>query len=132
MRLGRADEERHILEQVAHRERVAETPAVRHQHHPGDVVRQVDAAEHLDAVGQLRDDVGPDEARDLDPLEAGPAQGVDQPDLVRGRDRLGFVLEAVAGPDLPDAHPAALALAAIIVSHDTTSRSARLRSSPSR
>ena len=30
--------------------------------------------EHLHAIGQLRDDVGPNEARDLDPLEAGAAQ----------------------------------------------------------
>ena len=70
VRLGRAHEERHFLEQVAHPECVVQTPAVRHQHHPGDVVRQVDAAEHLHAVGQLRDDIGPDEARDLDPFEA--------------------------------------------------------------
>src|SRR6516225_3185465 len=62
VRLRRAHEERHLLEQVTHCERVIETPAVRHQRHPGDVVRQVDAAEYLHAVGQLRDNIGPDEA----------------------------------------------------------------------
>ena len=60
------------------------------------------------------------------------SDGVDQPDLVRGGDGLRFVLEAVAGPDLPDARPPAFSLAAIIVGHHTTSLSARLRSSLSR
>ena len=77
-------------------QRVVESLAVGHQHHQRNVVGHVDAAQHLDAVGQLRDDVGPHEAGDLDPLQAGTGELVDQSDLVGGGDGFGFVLKSVA------------------------------------
>ena len=57
-------------------------------------------------VRELRDHVGPDEARHLDPPQPGPAEQLDQPHLVRGRDHLGLVLEPVARADLADPHGA--------------------------
>ncbi len=66
----------------------------------------LDALEHLLGVGQLRDHVGPHEARHLQPLEPRARERVDQLDLARGGDRLGLVLKAVARADLTDADAA--------------------------
>jgi len=59
-------------------------------------------SEDLARVGELRDHIGADEARDLEPLDARARERVDQLDLALGRDDLGLVLEPVTRPDLPD------------------------------
>ena len=87
---------------VEQRERRVEPLLVRDQDADRDVLRDVDRAEHLGGVGELRDDVGPHEARDLQPPQPGAREQVDEPDLLGGRDDLGLVLEAVARPDLAD------------------------------
>ena len=74
--------------------------STRHAHLGG----HVDPREHLGGVGELRDHVGAHEARHLQAPQAGARERVDQLDLALGRDHLGLVLEAVAGPDLPDPH----------------------------
>src|SRR5206468_12389745 len=60
--------------------------------------------QHRGAVGQLRDHVGPHEARDLQAPQPGAPERLDEPHLVGGGDHLGLVLEAVARPDLANAH----------------------------
>ena len=63
-------------------------------------------AQHLGRVGQLRDHVGTDEARDLQATQPGPGQRIDQLDLGLGGDDLRLVLEPVARAHLPDPHAA--------------------------
>src|SRR4051794_30640072 len=99
-----AEEHGDLVEALAQLERGLQPARVGHQDRERDVVGHVDALEHRARVVELRDDVGPDEARDLQPLEARSRERVDQTDLVVGRDALGLVLEAVARPDLADAH----------------------------
>ena len=102
VRLAGAQEDVDLVEPVAQRQRVLQPPLVRDQHRQAHVVRHVDAGEHVGRVGQLRDDVRPHEARDLQPLEAGRCEQLDQPHLIVGRHHLGLVLEPVPGPDLAD------------------------------
>ena len=90
------------MEAVAQLERVVEPALVRDQHRQRDVLGHVDRLEHLARVGELRDHVGAHEARDLEPLQPGAREHVDQAHLVGGGDHLGLVLEAVARPDLAD------------------------------
>ena len=67
----------------SHPQRVVESLAVGHQHHQRNVVGHIDAAQHLDAVGQLRDDVGPHKTCHLDALQAGAGELVDQVESCR-------------------------------------------------
>ena len=83
-------------------ERGLEPAFVRHQHRQRHVVGRVDLVQHLGGVGKLRDHVGADEARDLEPPDAGAGEHLDQPDLVVGGDDLGLVLEAVTRADFAD------------------------------
>jgi len=86
------------------RERVVQAALVGHEHAEQHVGGYIDARKHLGAVGQLRDDVGADEARHLKALQAAGGEAFDEPDLVVGRDAVRLVLKSVAGPDLPDLH----------------------------
>ena len=97
-----ADKDRHLRECLTDPQRVVEPFAVGHEDHQRDVAGHVDAVQHLDAVGQLRDDVGPHEACHLDPLQAGTGELVDQSDLVGAGDGLRFVLESVPWADFAD------------------------------
>ena len=83
-------------------QRALEAAPVRDEHAEPHVVGHVDAGEHLRRVGELRDDVGPDEARDLEALDARGGERVDHPHLVFGRDAIGLVLEPVAGTHFAD------------------------------
>ncbi len=85
-------------------ERSLESPLVGDEHAHRHVVGQRDRLQYLLGVGELRDDVGTDEARDLDPPEPGAPEQLDQPHLLGRRDHLGFVLKAVPRTDLPDAN----------------------------
>ena len=105
--------DRHLGEGLAHLQCVVEALAVGHQHHQRDVVGHVDAAQHLDAVGQLRDDVGPHEACHLDALQAGAGELVDQSDLVGGGDGFRLVLKSVARSDFADLDVGLLAEVAV-------------------
>src|SRR4051794_5123598 len=102
--LARAEEDVDLVEVLAQLQGVVEAALVGDEHRHADVVGDVRALEHLAPVGQLRDDVGADEARDLQPLDAGARELLDEPDLVLGGDDLGLVLKAVARADLADAH----------------------------
>ena len=65
------------------RHRPLQSPLVRDQHGRADLARQVDPGEHLGGVGELRDHVGTDEARDLHPVHTRAGEHVDQLDLAR-------------------------------------------------
>jgi hypothetical protein len=99
-----AQEDVDLLEALAPAERVLEPLLVRDQHGDRDVAGRADGVEHLLGVRELGDHVRAHEARDLEALEAGAGELVDQPHLLVGGDRLRLVLEAVAGADLADAH----------------------------
>jgi len=103
--LGRAQKDSHLVKPVAVLERRLQPLLVRNEHGQRDIVGHVDPGQHRHRVVELGDHVSADEARHLDPLEAGPREGIDQPDLVLGRDPLGFVLKPVPGPDLADPDP---------------------------
>ena len=59
-------------------------------------------AGQLVGVGELRDPARRDEARDLDALEPGGDQRLDQAQLAHGADRGRLVLQPVARADLVD------------------------------
>src|SRR4051794_16599120 len=101
--LGAAQEDVDLLEAVAQLERVVQAALVGDEHRDGDVGGDPRALEDLAAVGELRDDVGAHEARDLEALEAAVRERLDQTDLVVGGDDLGLVLKAIARADLADA-----------------------------
>src|SRR5215218_920107 len=101
--LRRGQEEVDLAERLAQLERVVEAALVRDQDRDGHLVGDVGAAQHLRSVGELWDDVGADEARHLEALQARAREHLDQPHLVVGRDGLGLILEAVARADLADA-----------------------------
>ena len=102
VRLGRRQEDADLVEALAQLERVVQAARVRDEHAARDAVRDVDRRQHLARVGELRDDVGAHEARDLDAPQPGAREPVDQRDLVGGRDDLRLVLQAVARADLAD------------------------------
>ncbi len=79
---------------------------VRDQDADRDLGRHVDRAQDLGCVGELRDHVGPHEARDLDPAQAGAGEPSISRTLSAVGDDLRLVLEAVARPDLADPHGA--------------------------
>jgi hypothetical protein len=66
------------------------------------VVARLETLEHLHAVGELRDHVLAHERGHLHPLQPRAGEQADQPELVRGLDHLGLVLEPVPRPDLAD------------------------------
>ena len=103
VRLAGAQEDVDLVEAFAQLERGVQPALVRDEDGDAHAVGNIDSLEHLRRVSQLRDDVGTDEARRLEPPQAGTRESVDQPHLVGGRDDLRLVLEAVAGTDL--AHP---------------------------
>ena len=76
--LGGREEDPDLVEAVPLGERPVEAAPVGDQHAQRDPGRRVDRRQHLGGVGELGDHVGPDEARDLEPAQAGPGQGVDQ------------------------------------------------------
>ena len=61
-----------------------------------------DTAENLGDVGELGYRARRDEGRELDPLQAGRDQAVDQPYLVPGRDELRLRLQSVPRADFGD------------------------------
>ena len=65
-------------------------------------------AQHLRPVGELRNHVGTNEARHLEPRRPGAREHLHKPHLVVGGDHLRLVLEAVPGTDLADLHVLAL------------------------
>jgi hypothetical protein len=81
---------------------VIQAARVRDEHAACDVLRDVDRRQHFASIGELRDDVGAHEARELDPAQACPCEPLDERDLVGGRNDLGLVLQAVARADLAD------------------------------
>jgi hypothetical protein len=102
VRLGRRQEDVDLVEPVAPAQRILQPALVRDQDGERDAVRRIYRRQHLAGIGKLRDHVGADEARDLQPAQPRARQEVDQPHLVGGRDHLGLVLEAVARPHLAD------------------------------
>ena len=102
MCLARREEDVDLLKAVAQGERVVEPALVRDQDRYRHAVRDLRAPQDLRPVGDLRDHVGTNEARDLEAADAGPGQHLHQPHLVVGGDDLRLVLEAVAGADLAD------------------------------
>jgi hypothetical protein len=100
--LGGRQEDVHLIEAIALPQGAFEAAFVGDQHRVGDAVRPGDRGEHLLGVGKLGDDVGPYERCHLEPAQSRGREEVDQSHLLRGRDDLGLVLEAVARPDLAD------------------------------
>jgi hypothetical protein len=105
--LRRREEEVHLLEEaaallLAQVQRVVEAPLVRDQHRHRHVIRDVGAAQHLGAIGELRDHVRAHEARHLEPAQPGPREHLDEPDLVVRGDHLWLVLKPVARAYLAD------------------------------
>ena len=84
--------------------RALEAALIRDQDSYFDARRKLASREHLLGIRQLRNDIRAHERRQLDPVETCAAEQLDEPELVGGRDHLGLVLEAVARPDLADAH----------------------------
>ena len=76
-----------IGEPVGKFQRALETFLVEPQRRVGDAGFCCNAAHHVLGVGHARHVLGIDEGDDLDALEPGPRQRVDQRDLARGRDR---------------------------------------------
>ena len=64
----------------------------------------LDRVHDILGAGHLRHRVGTYEARRLDPRQPCRAQAVDQLGANPRRERLGLVLQAVAGPDIADRH----------------------------
>jgi hypothetical protein len=100
---------------VAHREhglphvgpvvqRALGTLEVRHEDGVRDPVLALDAAHHLVAVLELGYGVGTHERGGLYPRDAGAGEGVDDLDLLRGRDEGALELEPVTRTDLVDLH----------------------------
>src|SRR5438270_4597492 len=83
-------------------ERALEAALVRDQDADRDLVRNPRGDQHLLRVRQLRDHVGSHKAGDLEPMEPGASELLDEADLVGGRYHLRLVLEAVAGSSLTD------------------------------
>ena len=86
------------------RKRPLDPLEVRRQEPVGNVRKPVDLRHHLIGVGQLRNRLGMDDGGDLDILQTGPDQGVDDFNLLFGRDELLLVLEAVPRPHIDDGH----------------------------
>src|SRR5438105_4016399 len=68
----------------------------------GDTRLPRDAEHDVVGVGHARDRFGIDEGNDLDAIEPGLRQGIDQRDLTRGRDRSLLDLKAFARAFLGD------------------------------
>src|SRR5437764_3124465 len=103
VRVAGAQEDVDLVDALAQPERILEAALVGDEDADADVVGNVRALEDLAAVGELRNDVRADEARHLQPLQPGPREHLDEPDLVVGGDDLRLVLEPVARADLADA-----------------------------
>lgn len=100
--LGGGAEHRHLLDAALQGR--FQPLEVGGQRRVGDAIQPGEVLHHLAVVGHLRHPLGRDEAGRLDVAEAGRAQAVDQLQLGGGADRLGLVLQAVAGADLDQAN----------------------------
>src|SRR5205823_5089071 len=80
--------------------RPLQSPLIGDQHADGYLVGQADRFKDLLGVGQLRDHVRADKARDLDPAKPRAAEEFDKADLLGGWYHLGLVLETISRTDL--------------------------------
>ena len=97
------EEEVHLLEAVAELESVLEPPPVRDQDRVGDTLAPArSASAPRPASASCGITSGRTNEVSSIRLRPGLAEQADQPDLLLGRDHLGLVLEAVAGPNLAD------------------------------
>ncbi len=77
---------------------------VRHQHLEFAVGAMTDAAQHLVGIHHLRDRFRRHEGADLDRVQSGVQQRLDEGNAVGHADEALFVLQAVARTDFKDAH----------------------------
>ena len=93
-----------IAEPVRCLQRALKALFVEPQRRVGDARLRRDAAHHVVGVGHARHVLRIDEGHDLDAVEAGLRQRIDQRDLARGRDRAFLDLKAFARAFLGDVH----------------------------
>jgi hypothetical protein len=103
VRLRRGHEHVDLVEAIAQLKRAVEPPFIGNEDRAADRRRDVDRPQHVGGIRQLGDDVGADEAGQLQALQARAGEAVDERHLGLCGDDLRLVLKAVPGADLADA-----------------------------